>query len=129
MKTKKPNATGFRDAADRIFMTKYRGLPCEICGTTEGTAFHHVVGRNLSRALRYEDRNGIVLCQNCHTQSNDVAAHSTNAKAVQRFNGWFMENHFDRYEWIEQNRNIERRFTYQEAVKNLLAGREAWENE
>ena len=128
MKTKRPNDPSFRKAADNLFMSKYRGLPCEICGTTKGTAFHHIVPRKLAKALRYDDNNGIVLCQDHHTQSNHIAAHSTNPTAVKRFNDWFQKNHPERYKWIEENRYIERRFTYQEAVKNLLAGREAWEN-
>jgi len=123
---KSPNHKSYRAAADKLFMPQFRGLPCEVCGKEEGTAFHHIVSKSRSKALRYDKRNGIILCQGHHTMSNSMAPHSTNQLAVERFIEWFKENHPSRYKWITENERVERRYTFKGAVENLKAGKEAW---
>lgn len=127
MSYKPPNHKSYRKIADDLFMSRYRGLPCEVCGKTEGTCFHHVVSKARSKALRYDHRNGVVLCRAHHKMSNEMAPHSTNQMAVERFVEWFKTTFPDRHKWIKDNEFVERRYTYKQAVENLKAGRDAWE--
>jgi hypothetical protein len=126
---KPPNHKSFRIKADDLFMSRYRGLPCEVdgCGKKEGTVFHHIVNKARSKALRYDHMNGVVLCQGHHKTSNDMAPHSSNQMAVERFISWFKENCPRRHEYTQKNERINRKYTYKQAVENLKAGRDAWE--
>lgn len=126
LKKKSPNHKTYRNKADELFMAPWRGNRCEVCGSTYQTVFHHIVPKSRSRALRYDPRNGIILCQKHHTMGNDLCAHSTNSLAVNRFMKWFEENHLARYDWIVKNERIVRRYTYKQAVENLVNGMEAW---
>lgn len=123
----KQNSKYYRLKADKIFMSQFHGLPCEVCGKTEGTAGHHVVGKRRSRALKYDKRNIVVLCQGHHTFSNDMAPHSTNQMAVVRFGEWFKIAFPDRHQWIQENEYITRKYTFKQACENMEAGRLAWE--
>ncbi len=130
MKTKKPktaNHKSYRKKADDLFMAQFRGQPCEISGETEGTCGHHIVSKSRSKALRYDVRNIIIVAPRHHTMGNDMAPHSTNQLAVERFIEWFKKTHPDRHQWIVENERIERRYTFRDAVENLKAGRDAWE--
>jgi hypothetical protein len=127
MAGKSPNSKYYRTKADNIFMAQFRGQPCEISGETVGTCGHHIVSKSRSKALRYDKRNIIVVAPKHHTMGNDMAPHSTNQLAVERFLNWFKENHPERHAWIVENEHIERRFTYKQAAENMTAGREAWE--
>jgi 5-methylcytosine-specific restriction endonuclease McrA len=127
MKTKPANDKSYRKAADEIFMAPWRGGRCEVCGTTYRTVFHHIVPTSRSRSLRYDPRNGIILCQKHHTMGNDKSAHSTNSMAVDRFMIWFKTTFPDRYQWVKENERIQRKYSYRQALENLRAGRDAWE--
>lgn len=124
-----PNSKYYRTKADNLFMPQFRGRYCEVCDKTEGTAGHHIVSKSRSKSLRFDTRNIIVVCPSHHTMGNDMAPHSTNQLAVERFLDWFRETHPERHAWIVENERIERRFTYKQAAENMAAGREAWENE
>jgi len=123
---KSPNSKYYRNKADKLFMDQLHNQPCEICGKTEGATGHHFVGKSRSKALRYDKRNIVILCQAHHTFSNDIAPHSVNGLAVERFIEWFKTNHPDRYNWIKENEYIQRKYTYKQAVENLENGIEAW---
>ena len=129
MATKKSdNHKSYRTKADNLFMSQFRGKPCEVCKTTVGTCGHHIVSKSRSKALRYDFRNIIVLCPSHHTLGNDLAPHSTNQLAVERFCEWFKEEFPIRHWWIKEHEHIiERRYTYKQAVENLKNGKEAWE--
>jgi len=57
----------------------------------------------------------------------DMAPHSTSQPAVERFIEWFRKNRPEQHAWIMANEFLERRYTYQQAVKNLKKGFNAWE--
>lgn len=123
---KGPNDKYYRKKADELFMRQFRGRPCEVCNKSEGTCGHHIVNKARSKALRYDKRNIVVLCQSHHKFSNDLAPHSSNQMAVERFINWFKEKHPDRHKWITENERTERRYTYKQAFENLKAGDLGW---
>jgi hypothetical protein len=125
MKTKPANHKSFRIKADEIFMKKYRGMPCEICGTMNRTVGHHNVPKSRSKALRYDPRNITVLCPTHHTMGNSVCAHSKNVFAVEQYLTWFKGNK-SQYEYCKANQLTVRKYSYKQAWENLKEGREAW---
>ena len=126
MKTRSPNSKYYITKADGEFMPQFRGLPCEVCGSTHMTCGHHNIPKGRCKALRYELKNMTVLCPTHHTMSNDLAAHSTNAFAVREYVNWFEKNRPEQYRWLMDNKNIVRKFTFKQAFENLKQGREAW---
>ena len=126
-KTRSPNSAYYRNKADEIFMVQFRGLPCEVCGTTNMTVGHHNVNKARSKALRYDKRNITVLCQAHHTFGNDICPHSSNPMAVDRYFTWFRNFKTDQYRWLKLNERIVRKYNYKQAWENLLAGKDAWE--
>ena len=127
MKTRRPNDKYYRNKADDLFMSQFRGQPCEVCGSVKGTVGHHNVSKARSKALRYDRMNITVLCQAHHTMGNDICPHSSNPMAVDRYFKWFKDNRTDRYLWVKFNEKIQRKYSYKQAHENLLVGREAWE--
>jgi 5-methylcytosine-specific restriction endonuclease McrA len=126
MKKKSPNHKSFRVKADELFMKSFRGTHCEICQTTKGTVGHHIIPKSRSKALRYDSRNIIVLCQAHHTMGNDMAPHATNQVAVERFIEWFKENKPAQHSWTKEHERDQRKFSYEQALENLKEGRLAW---
>ncbi len=125
-KTRSPNSAYYRNKADEIFMVQFRGLPCEVCGTTNRTVGHHNVSKARSKALRYDKRNITVLCQAHHTMGNDICPHSSNPMAVDRYFVWFIREHKEQYHWLLGHEHIERKYNYRDALENLKAGMDAW---
>ena len=126
MKTRRPNDKYYRNKADELFMSPYRGTPCEVCGSAKGTVAHHNVSKARSKALRYDKRNITVLCQAHHKFSNDLAPHASNPLAVDRYFDWLKENRAEQYAWIKINERIQRKYSYKDALENLLVGKDAW---
>ena len=116
----------FYDESENIFP---RGDDIADMESARMTCGHHIIPKARSKALRYDKRNIIVLCPKHHTMGNDMAPHSMNQKAVERFIEWFKLNKPEQYKWTTENEFMQRRYTYKEAVENMRAGREAWENE
>ena len=127
MKTRRPNDKYYRNKADHLFMSPYRGKPCEVCGSVKGTVAHHNVNKARSKALRYDKRNITVLCPSHHSMGNDICAHSSNSMAVNRYFDWFKDNCCVQYSWLWNNEKIQRKYSYKQAWENLLVGKEAWE--
>jgi len=127
MLKKSPNSKYYRNKADKLFMSQFHGEPCEICKTTIGTCGHHVIGKSRSKALRLDIRNIIVVCNQHHCFGNEMAPHSVNSLAVERFLEWFRTTHPERHAWIVENERIERRYTFKQAYENMVNGRDAWE--
>jgi len=122
-----PNSGYWLAKADEAFMVQFRGLPCEFCEKlgiehTEGTCFHHVIAKKQSKSLRYDKRNGIVLCPAHHKWSNDMAAHSDSVFVVQAWVDFFKKHFEDRYNWCMSNGRLKYRFTYREAYEAIEAG-------
>ena len=127
MKTRRPNDKYYRNKADDLFMSQFRGKPCEVCGSVKATVGHHNVSKARSKALRYDKRNITVLCQAHHTMGNDICPHSSNPMAVKRYFEWMLDNDSMKYQWLIKNEKIQRKYSYKQAHENLLVGREAWE--
>jgi hypothetical protein len=64
----------------------FYGNRCEHCGSPNNLNSHHVYRRTL-RALRWDYRNCVVLCANCHMCSNQFSAHGTPLL----FAKWFLD--------------------------------------
>ena len=126
---KSPNSKYYKTKADSLFMAQFRVKRCEVCGTTKGCCGHHVVAKSRSKALRYDKRNIIIVCQAHHTMGNSMAPHSMNQLAQERFTTWFRETFPKRHAWVVENERVQRRYTYKDAIENMNAGREAWEFE
>ena len=53
------------DTAQSRYFIKKVGK-CELCGSTNRLNAHHIVERSRSNALRYVEKNIVVLCMPCH---------------------------------------------------------------
>ena len=126
MKSRSANDKYYRNKADELFMAPYRGQPCEVCGNTYKTVAHHNVNKARSKALRYDKRNITVLCQAHHTMGNDIAPHSSNPMAVDRYFDWFKTSRSQKYYYCVDNEKIQRKYSYKQAWENMKEGREAW---
>ena len=127
-KTKSPNHSSYMKKADELFMKPFRGCRCEICQSTKGTVAHHIVSKSRSKALRYDSRNIVILCPSHHMFSNEMAPHSTNTLAVERFIKWFKKTKKHQYAWIKEHERDQRKYNYKQAVENLQNGRVAWDS-
>ena len=70
-----------------------------MCGRP-GNNPHHVIGRD-NHAVRWDIRNGCLLCPGCHTMNNG-SAH----KDPQDFMIWFGNRRPDDYEYLLKQKNI-----------------------
>lgn len=63
----------YSDALFRTAVKTLQGHGCKACGrpTVPGHV-HHLISRRLD-LLRWDHRNGILLCGDCHTQAHDKA--------------------------------------------------------
>ena len=127
-KTKSPNHSSYMKKADSLFMPQFRGTHCEICQETRGTVGHHLISKSRSKALRYDIRNILVLCQAHHCFGTDMAAHSTSHLVVERFHKWFRKNKPAQYAWIKEHERDQRKYSYLQAVENMQEGRVAWDS-
>lgn len=127
---------GWMHKCDDLFLSKYRGKPCEICGKTSGwdegkttsSCGHHLIFKGKCRQYRYDRRNIIVLCPIHHSHWNqDISPHSmTSTIAQQRFADWVQENKPEQYKWWqdhqhEANKPFDKSWTYREMYE-LLGG-------
>jgi hypothetical protein len=58
---------------------------------------------------------------------NELAPHSKNQIAVERFLDWFRFTKPEQWKWTRANERLQRKYSYKQAVENLKAGRDAWE--
>lgn len=125
---------GWMHKCDDLFLARYRGLPCEICGKTQGkddnkvirSCGHHLIFKGNCRKFRYEPKNILVLCPVHHSHYNhDISPHSiTSTLAQQRFAEWVRVNKPEQYEWWMENKHYERKpfdhsWTYREMYVEL----------
>ena len=85
---------GWMNACDNLFLARWRGRPCEICGKTAGydggktvrSCGHHLVFKGGCRMHRYEPLNIFVLCPSHHSHYNkDCSPHSIVSTHAQAF--------------------------------------------
>lgn len=93
----KPNTKAWREVCDDLFLSKFRGFPCEICGEKSKvyagrktrSCFHHLLEKDLHRAHRYNPDLGVILCPDHHGRhSRSLSPHSDDTYAQLRFYNW-----------------------------------------
>ena len=74
------------------------GFKCEYCNRTgKGLNCHHIVPyATKGSPLKYDPRNGILLCCGCHKYNSHCSAH----KGSLVFYHWFEKTYLQRYNWI-----------------------------
>ena len=122
-----PNHSSYMKKADGLFMKQFRGKPCEVCGSTQGTVGHHIVSRARSKALRYDLHNIIVLCMGHHKFSMEMAPHSPSQVVVERFINWFKENKPEQWAWTREHERDVRKYSFKQACENMKQGKDAWD--
>ena len=120
--------------ADDLFLARYRGKPCEICGRTHGyedgktqsSCGHHLIFKGKCRQHRYEPKNIIVLCPLHHSHWNsEMSPHSmTNTIAQQNFADWVKENKPEQWKWWQEhqsdaNKIFDKSWSYREKYVEL----------
>lgn len=121
---------GWLNACDSLFLCRYRGLPCEVCGATSGvynrrrirSMGHHALSKELHRLFRYDPRNIIVLCPDHHLGSR-MSPHSKDGVAVKSFYDWLNKNRPELSLFMDMHRDIrfDGQYTYRNMYK-LLGG-------
>ena len=97
---KKPKRSTMMHKCDKLWSLIIRsGGRCEICGSFKAQNPHHVIGRR-NFNLRWDIRNGCLLCSNHHT-SGKFSAHNDPIW----FMKWFKENRGDDYEYLVKKKN------------------------
>ena len=87
-----PDAGGWMHKCDDLFLSQFRGKPCEVCGQTHGwyngreicSMGHHLLSKELHRLYRYHKDNIVVLCPKHHLGS-DMSPHSHDTAAQDAF--------------------------------------------
>jgi hypothetical protein len=93
----------WRKKAFELFMSQYRGLPCAVCGTTDSTVGHHILEKRYCPRHVFTSQNIVVLCPSHHKWSRDLAAHSMNGLAIDRFFRWLEKAIPWQYAWVLQH--------------------------
>ncbi len=117
---KMPNSSYWQNKCKELFMTQAHGQPCQVCGSEEGTCYHHIVSQSRSKLLKFDPMNVVVLCPSHHTMGNDLAPHSTNTLAVGRFVDWLRENEPEKVAYCEKMEHVKTRLTYRDMYEELV---------
>ena len=107
-----PNAGGWMNACDDLFLAQFRGRPCEICGATSGyyngrtirSMGHHILSKELHRLYRYDPLNIVVLCPKHHLGA-EMSPHSHDTAAQAAFYDWMRENLESKYILFQARRH------------------------
>lgn len=133
---KSPDAGGWMHKCDDLFLARYRGKPCEICGRTHGSddgrlipsCGHHLIFKGGCRKFRYEPKNIIILCPYHHSHYNsELSPHSiTSTLAQKKFGDWVKYHKPEQYKWWQSSLQWEKKpfdksWTYREMYE-LLGG-------
>ena len=125
---------GWMHKCDDLFLARYRGKPCEICGNTHGrddgvkvsSCGHHLIFKGNCRQFRYEPMNIIVLCPYHHSHYNsEMSPHSiTSTLAQKRFADWVKMYKPKQYKWWQEHMHYEhklfdRSWTYRDMYEQL----------
>ena len=131
---KSPDAGGWMHKCDDLFLARYRGKPCIICGATQGTddsrivpsCGHHLIFKGSCRQYRYEPRNIVPLCPYHHSHyAPDISPHSiVNTMAQKRFAEFVKRQHPLQYKWWQQHelyakKPFDKSWTYREMYESL----------
>lgn len=133
MKTKirydSAESNGWRLKADSLFLARFRGRPCEICGKRDGfdgqrmrSCGHHLAEKGMHRKYRYDESMIIVLCHEHHSRfSRDMSPHADDTAAVARFYAWLRDNKPEQFEKLEtvDHDPFDKSWTYREKYVEL----------
>lgn len=125
-----PDAGGWMNMCDDLFLAQFRGRPCEICGVTHAeyngrkirSMGHHLAEKGNCRAHRYNPFSIVVLCVNHHSQfTRDISPHADFTPANARFYDWLRDWHIDKYNWLLEIRGdpFDGEWTYREMYEEL----------
>lgn len=124
-----PDAGGWMHKCDDLFLARYRGKPCEICGKTSGyedgktqsSCGHHLIFKGKCRKHRYSRENIIVLCPEHHSHWNaKLSPHSmTNTLAQEAFADWVRHHKPKQWKWWQDHQSdsyviFDKSWTYRE---------------
>ena len=111
LKDKKPKRKLSQESKDRknlkirllnlwsLIVKQKAGNQCEICRGGKCLQSHHIITkRNLT--LKWDLRNGVCLCANCHTLNN-LSAHGDPLF----FTAWLLEHRPEDYEYLRVKKN------------------------
>ena len=119
-KKERKNSSYWMIRADKLFMSQAHGEPCEICGNTEGTVYHHHIAKSTCKALRYDLNNMVILCPQHHNFSNEIAAHSVNAYAQRKYMEWVENNKPEQYKYCEEYQHNRTKFNYMDVYEKFV---------
>lgn len=96
----KPSRKKLKNKCDKLWSEIIRSQGrCEVCGTLKANFPHHVIGRR-NFMLRWDIRNGCLLCANHHT-AGKFSAHNDPVW----FMDWFEHHRKDDYEYLLKKKN------------------------
>jgi len=103
---------GWRNKADDLFLARFRGRPCAVCGARNGfdgsknirSCGHHMLEKGLHRAHRYNPENIIILCPK-HHMGGEMSPHSHDGVAIKKFYEWLTENHPEKAQFMDDHRH------------------------
>jgi hypothetical protein len=99
---------------DKIWSEKIRSKgKCELCGKSDNLNSHHIIGRR-NFSLRWSVPNGVCLCSGCHV-FNRLSAHQDPLYFHQRLTELRPKD----IEYIQEQRNIVKKQTYDEVLNDL----------
>ena len=107
-KHKKGSASWCREKVYRHFMDGYLGLPCELCGTDQGTHAHHVVSQGSCPYHKCSPEMVVVLCPDCHRYAHGGGlgnGKAANAFKVVDFMEWLELNKPEQFNWCEAHQH------------------------
>jgi len=123
-----PDSGGWMHVCDGLFLARFRGLPCEVCGKTQSfnqsktirSMGHHLLSKELHRLYRYDDHNIVTLCPKHHLGS-EMSPHSHDGVAQARFYDWLKLNHEDKYNLMihRQSDKFNKEWCYREMYEIL----------
>ena len=116
--TKSKSQKYYKNKCDKLISNHFKGQPCIICG--EPGYGHHLNSRS-KIATRHSLLNIVPLCSLHHCFSNDIAPHSANAFAVQKFIKFIKENYPEKFAyWRKMCYTLCSKVDYKERYENLL---------
>ena len=107
-----PDAGGYMNKADDLFLAQFRGRPCAICGARRGyynsksirSMGHHLLSKELHRLYRYDADNIICLCPKHHLGA-EMSPHSHEGATQAAFYEWLLLHWADKYHLMMERRN------------------------
>ena len=113
----------FKKEADKLWSAEIRKVgKCEIPGCNgDDLNAHHLLEKSVYPHLRHDLSNGVCLCSNHHTFSNEISPHGCLA-ATEAFLDWLQDERRGQWAWYQENKTRKSLDTDYETAYNLLKG-------